>query len=181
VHAEPRRTGPSPGGSQAKGLATPASPAPPLRPTAHGCVKTVAVGREIHHSAACADCSKVGRTRSARATGTETRSLTPNTHAGSAPSSFRRGPDRAHPRRLRVRYERAGRSFYSAAAAGGAKMTPQSDRSRRGLRKTGSRRNSETSPPTHDPHRQHRRRLQGEATLPLGSVGYEAEANERGG
>jgi hypothetical protein len=27
------------------------------------------------------------------------------------------------PRRLRVRYERAGRSFYSAAAAGGAKMT----------------------------------------------------------
>ena len=28
------------------------------------------------------------------------------------------------PRRLRVRYERAGRSFYSAAAAGGAKVTP---------------------------------------------------------
>ena len=26
----------------------------------------------------------------------------------------------ARPRRLRVRYERAGRSFYSAAAAGGA-------------------------------------------------------------
>jgi hypothetical protein len=37
---------------------------------------------------------------------------------------LRRGPDRACPRRLRVRYERAGRSFYSAAAAGGAKMTP---------------------------------------------------------
>jgi hypothetical protein len=29
----------------------------------------------------------------------------------------------ARPRRLRVRYERAGRSSYSAAAAGGAKMT----------------------------------------------------------
>jgi hypothetical protein len=37
---------------------------------------------------------------------------------------LRRGPDRACPRRPRVRYERAGRSFYSAAAAGGAKMTP---------------------------------------------------------
>jgi hypothetical protein len=32
--------------------------------------------------------------------------------------------DDARPRCLRVRYERAGRSFYSAAAAGGAKMTP---------------------------------------------------------
>jgi hypothetical protein len=29
----------------------------------------------------------------------------------------------ARPRRPRVRYERAGRSSYSAAAAGGAKMT----------------------------------------------------------
>jgi hypothetical protein len=35
-----------------------------------------------------------------------------------------RRPTAARPRRLRVRYERAGRSFYSAAAAGGAKMTP---------------------------------------------------------
>jgi hypothetical protein len=30
---------------------------------------------------------------------------------------------RARPRRLRVRYERAGRRLYSATAAGGAKMT----------------------------------------------------------
>ena len=30
----------------------------------------------------------------------------------------------ARPRRLHVRYERAGRRPYSAAAAGGAKMTP---------------------------------------------------------
>jgi hypothetical protein len=37
---------------------------------------------------------------------------------------LRRGPDRARPRRLRVRYERTGRSLYSAATAGGVKMTP---------------------------------------------------------
>ena len=44
---------------------------------------------------------------------------------GPPPSAFlRQGATDARPRRLRVRYERAGRSFYSAAAAGGAKMTP---------------------------------------------------------
>ena len=40
------------------------------------------------------------------------------------PGSFSgEAPLEARPRRLRVRYERAGRSLYSAAAAGGAKMT----------------------------------------------------------
>ena len=37
--------------------------------------------------------------------------------------SQRDATEGARPRRLRVHYERAGRSFYSAAVAGGAKMT----------------------------------------------------------
>jgi hypothetical protein len=42
-----------------------------------------------------------------------------------SPSAFlRKGATGARPRRLRVHYERAGRSFYSATAAGGAKMRP---------------------------------------------------------
>jgi hypothetical protein len=40
----------------------------------------------------------------------------------------RQGVSDARPHRLRVRYERAGGRPYSAAAAGGAKMTPPSDR-----------------------------------------------------
>jgi hypothetical protein len=41
------------------------------------------------------------------------------------PSALRQGADDdARPRRLRVRYERAGRSFYSATAAGAARLKP---------------------------------------------------------
>ena len=44
---------------------------------------------------------------------------------GPPPNAFlRQGATDARPRRPRVRYERAGRRPYSAAAAGGAKRTP---------------------------------------------------------
>jgi hypothetical protein len=50
-------------------------------------------------------------------------SSTPSVRTAAQRVSQARRDDFARPHRLRVRYERAGRSFYSAAAAGGAKMT----------------------------------------------------------
>jgi hypothetical protein len=56
--------------------------------------------------------------------------------------------DDARPHRLRVRYERAGRTFYSATAAGAARLKPAQLADAKRTAREWQRRNSETSPST---------------------------------
>jgi hypothetical protein len=59
-----------------------------------------------------------------RTRGTATRGpLTGGSFGTADQRVLRQGDHDARPRRLRVRYERAGRSFYSATAAGGAAVS----------------------------------------------------------